>query len=51
MERIAASYDDPSSLYLLPIINSDESNERQQYLRMSHNINRSLKILGKRLAL
>lgn len=51
MERIAASYDDPSSLYLLPIINSDESNERQQYLKMSHNINRSLKILGKRLGL
>ena len=51
MGRIAASYDDPSSLYLLPIINSDESNERQQYLRMSHNINRSLKILVKRLGL
>ena len=51
MERIAACYNDPSSLYLLPIINSDESNERQQYLRMSHNINRSLKIPGKRLGL
>lgn len=51
MEDIVANYDNPSSPYLLPIITSDETDERKQYVNMSHNINRSLKSLGKRLGL
>jgi len=51
MEEIVASYDNPSSVYLLPIITSSETDERQQYVNMSHNINRSLKALGRKLGL
>ena len=51
MEDIVANYDNPSSMYLLPIITPGETDERQQYVNMSHNINRSLKTLGKRMGL
>ena len=49
MEEIVANYDNPSSIYLLPIITSLECDERQQYVNMSHNINRNLKALGKKM--
>lgn len=51
MDEIVSSYDNPSSLYLLPIITSSDTDERQQYINMSHKINRSLKSLGKKLGL
>lgn len=51
MDDIVSSYDNPSSFYLLPIITSSDTDERQQYINMSHKINRSLKSLGKKLGL
>lgn len=51
MDEIVSSYDNPSSFYLLPIITSYDTDERQQYINMSHKINRSLKSLGKKLGL
>ena len=51
MDEIVSSYDNPSSFYLLPIITSSDADERQQYINMSHKINRSLKSLGKKLGL
>lgn len=51
MDEIVSSYDNPSSFYLLPIITSSNTDERQQYISMSHKINRSLKSLGKKLGL
>lgn len=51
MDEIVSSYDNPSSFYLLPIITSCDTDERQQYINMSHKINRSLKSLGKKLGL
>lgn len=51
MDEIVSSYDNPSSFYLLPIITSSDTDERQQYISMSHKINRSLKSLGKKLGL
>lgn len=51
MDEIVSSYDNPSSFYLLPIITSSDTDERQQYINMSHKINRSLKSLGKKLGL
>lgn len=51
MDEIVSSYDNPSSFYLLPIITSSNTDERQQYINMSHKINRSLKSLGKKLGL
>lgn len=51
MDEIVSSYDNPSSLYLLPIITSSDTDERQQYINMSHKVNRSLKSLGKKLGL
>ncbi|HBK29723.1 MAG TPA: integrase, partial [Parabacteroides sp.] len=45
-------YDTTSSVYLLPIIKSNNENEgRKQYINTEHNVNRSLKIIGKRLGL
>lgn len=51
MDEIVSSYDNPSSFYLLPIITSSDTDERQQYINMSHKINHSLKSLGKKLGL
>lgn len=51
MDEIVSSYDNPSSFYLLPIITSSDTDERQQYINMSHKINNSLKSLGKKLGL
>lgn len=51
MDEIVSSYDNPSSFYLLPIITSSDTDERQQYINMSHKVNRSLKSLGKKLGL
>jgi len=51
MDEIVSSYDNPSSFYLLPIITTYDTDERQQYINMSHKINRSLKSLGKKLGL
>lgn len=51
MDEIVSRYDNPSSFYLLPIITTYDTDERQQYINMSHKINRSLKSLGKKLGL
>lgn len=51
MDEIVSNYDNPSSFYLLPIITTYDTDERQQYINMSHKINRSLKSLGKKLGL
>lgn len=51
MERIVANHDNPSSIYLLPIITSSEEDDRQQYVKKSHNINRALKVLGRKIGL
>lgn len=52
MQEIVDKYDTPDSLYLLPVIRSDKKmEERKQYIYSAHNINRSLKIIGRRLAL
>lgn len=52
MQEIVEKYDTSQSGYLLPIIKPhDERNERKQYLYAAHNINRSLKIIGRKLGL
>ncbi len=51
MDNIVQIYNDPSSPYLLPIIAYDGRDERRQYINMSHNVNHSLKLIGKRLGL
>ena len=52
MKGITDKYDTTSSVYLLPIIKSNNENEgRKQYINTEHNVNRSLKIIGKRLGL
>lgn len=48
MEGIASKYEDPGSPYILPIIRQPYTDERKQYIRMSHKINRSLKSLGRK---
>ena len=52
MQEIVNKYDTSSSNYLLPIIKPcNEIDERKQYIYAAHNINRSLKIIGKKLGL
>lgn len=49
MQEIVNKYSILDSVYLLPIIKYTGVEERKQYLNASHTINRSLKIIGKRL--
>ena len=52
MQEILNKYDTAHSAYLLPIIHPSVTNEeRRQYIYTSHNINRSLKIIGNLLGL
>ena len=52
MQGIVDKYDTSQSSYLLPIIKPfSEIDERKQYIYAAHNINRSLKIIGKELGL
>lgn len=52
MQEIVDKYDTSASSYLLPVINpSKDADERKQYINAAHNINRSLKIIGKELGL
>jgi site-specific recombinase XerD len=52
MQEIVDKYDNPLSQYLLPIIKPfSKMDERKQYIYMAHNINRSLKVIGKQLGL
>ncbi len=51
MQEIIAKYDTSATPYLLPIIRNTESDNRRQYLNVSHSINTSLKKLGQRLSL
>ncbi len=52
MQEIVDKYDMPQSDYLLPIIKTSCNVEaRKQYIYASHNINRSLKAIGRRLGL
>lgn len=51
MQQLVDKYDTGTSPYLLPIITRPGVEERKQYLYVSHNVNRSLKILGERLGL
>ena len=50
MQEIVDKYDIPDSEYLMSIINPHSRfPERKQYLYASHNVNRSLKMIGKRI--
>lgn len=50
MQEIVGRYDTSSSPYLLPIIKPDCGiEERKQYIYAAHNINHSLKIIGREL--
>lgn len=52
MKEITDKYNNPSSPYMLSIINpTKELNERKQYIYESHNINRCLKTIGARIGL
>ncbi|WP_455497289.1 tyrosine-type recombinase/integrase [Coprobacter sp.] len=52
MQKIVDKYDTHDSIYLLPIIKqTSNTKERAQYIYAGHNINRSLKIIGKELEL
>ena len=52
MQRIVDKYDTSHSVYLLPVINPfSERDERKQYIYTAHNINRCLKIIGRKLGL
>lgn len=52
MQDIIDKYDTMRSEYLLPVIKTDCGvEERKQYINATHNINRSLKVIGKRLGL
>ena len=52
MQEIVDKYDIPHSRYLLPVIKpSSDVDDRVQYIYSSHNINRSLKVIGSRLGL
>ena len=52
MQEIVDKYDTSSSSYLLPIIKPcSEIEERKQYIYAAHNINRCLKIMGKKLGM
>lgn len=52
MQKIVDKYDTGDSVYLLPIIQPClETDERTQYIYAGHNINRNLKIIGRKLKL
>ena len=51
MQEIADKYDTKNSIYLLPIIKHSSIEERTQYIYAGHNINRNLKIIGRKLGL
>ena len=51
MEKLIAKYDTTGTPYLLSIIKNSDMDERRQYKREAHRINRSLKKIGKRLGL
>lgn len=52
MQEIVDKYDTENSIYLLPIIKPySKTDERTQYIYAGHNINRSLKAIGKELGL
>ena len=52
MQGIIERYETRDSDYLLPIIKPGRGvDERKQYLRMEHNVNRALRIIGSRLGL
>ncbi len=52
MQEIVDKYDTSESNYLLPIIKPhSDVDERKQYIYAAHNINRCLKMIGKRLRL
>ncbi len=52
MQEIVDKYDTENSVYLLPIIKPySKTDERTQYIYAGHNINRSLKAIGKELKL
>lgn len=52
MQEIVGKYDTAQSAYLLPVIRPDSGvEERKQYIYASHNINRSLKTIGRELGL
>lgn len=52
MQEIVEKYGISSSIYLLPIIRTDcDIEERKQYIYAAHNINRCLKIIGRKLEL
>ena len=51
MQDLTDKYDTAGSPYLLPIIREPEIDERAQYKRTAHFVNRHLKIIGQRLGL
>lgn len=51
MQDIVDKYDTSDSIYMLPIIRKVGKDERLQYIYAGHNVNRSLKIIGKILEL
>jgi len=52
MQEIVDKYDTENSVYLLPIIKPhSKTDERMQYIYAGHNINRSLKAIGRELKL
>ncbi len=52
MEEIVEKYDTGGAVYLLPIISDGSADDvRKQYIYAGHNINRSLKIIGRMLGL
>lgn len=51
MEKLIAKYDTAGTPYLLPIIKNCDKDERRQYKREAHRINRNLKKIGERIGL
>ena len=51
MQELVDKYDTSNTIYLLPIIKRTNIEERRQYIYAGHNINRNLKILGRKLGL
>jgi len=51
MQELIDKYDTTDSPYLLPIIKSNEKDERRQYKSEAHRINRNLKKIGEQLGL
>ena len=50
MQEIADKYNTEYSTYLLPVISPESGvEERKQYINTAHNVNRALKVIGKRL--